>query len=416
MGRRSRNRVRAGLQTDNRTREGARQSDAGSFSGSLQLSLLWSSLCDEIASLWERGWQPADVERIVKRQLSANHARLVVDVIAGEAESYRSRQRTLPSWVDQLEQIGAKVHWKSEGELLAILGGTCEFDREGPLPIGCRLLRMLHLLPKIPLLDPPPSQWDRSTAVDAALAWRKRARGGEMRQLERVRALLAKAESTQFEEEADAFTAKAQELMARYSIDAALLAIHAEGKLTELPPRGVRIGIDDPYSNPKALLLTKIALASRCRTVWSKDLGFSTVFGYGAELESVDLLYTSLLVQAGKAMMCAGEMGEHARTPGFRRSFLTGFAHRIGDRLQQSVNDVISDVVETTGCALVPVLAERSKEVDKYKDNLFPQLRDFKSSVSNWQGWVCGTEAANLAEIARGPHLNKATSGIGTHR
>ena len=33
--------------------------------------------------------------------------------------------------------------------------------------------------------------------------------------LDKVRALLAKAESTRFEAEADAFTAKAQELMAR---------------------------------------------------------------------------------------------------------------------------------------------------------------------------------------------------------
>src|SRR5690349_24678935 len=40
--------------------------------------------------------------------------------------------------------------------------------------------------------------------------------------LDRVRALLAKAESTSYEEEADAFTAKAHQLMSRYAIDAAL--------------------------------------------------------------------------------------------------------------------------------------------------------------------------------------------------
>jgi hypothetical protein len=38
-----------------------------------------------------------------------------------------------------------------------------------------------------------------------------------------VRALLAKAESTTYPEEADALTAKAQELMARHSIDRAML-------------------------------------------------------------------------------------------------------------------------------------------------------------------------------------------------
>jgi hypothetical protein len=41
----------------------------------------------------------------------------------------------------------------------------------------------------------------------------------DQRMLDRVRALLAKAESTDFPQEADAFTARAQELMARHRID-----------------------------------------------------------------------------------------------------------------------------------------------------------------------------------------------------
>ncbi|MDP9441581.1 MAG: DUF2786 domain-containing protein, partial [Actinomycetota bacterium] len=42
--------------------------------------------------------------------------------------------------------------------------------------------------------------------------------------LSRVRALLAKAESTEFAPEAEAFTEKAQELMARYAIDDPVLS------------------------------------------------------------------------------------------------------------------------------------------------------------------------------------------------
>jgi hypothetical protein len=46
----------------------------------------------------------------------------------------------------------------------------------------------------------------------------------DRRMLDRVRALLAKAESTEFPKEAEALSARAQELMARHRIDRALLA------------------------------------------------------------------------------------------------------------------------------------------------------------------------------------------------
>jgi hypothetical protein len=274
------------------------------------------------------------------------------------------------------------------------------------LRTGFGLLFMIQDMPQIPLLDPPPSRWDTSAALDSALSWRKKERGGLLRHLERVRALLAKAESTPFEEEAEAFTEKAQELMTRYSIDAALLEVHAAGKLTESQPRGVRIGIGDPYSDAKAHLLSKIANASRCDSVWTKTFGFSTVFGFEAELKSVELLYTSLLLQARKAMMCAGKAGTHARSRSFRQSFLMGFAHRIGRRLEESASTVISDVSgEDGGAALVSVLGERSRMVDACRNEAYPETGRSKAPKIDWSGWVSGSAAAEVAEIARGPLL-----------
>src|SRR6266704_2970169 len=87
-------------------------------------------------------------------------------------------------------------------------------------------------------------------------------RAADPRQLERVRALLAKAESTSFAEEAEAYTAKAQELMARHSIDYALLSV---GTGIRDQPVGRRIGIDNPYAAPKVLLHAAAAGANRCR-------------------------------------------------------------------------------------------------------------------------------------------------------
>ena len=80
---------------------------------------------------------------------------------------------------------------------------------------------MMSVLPEIPVLCPLPG------------AGRRRVTGGrsvvEPRILDKVRALLAKAESTEFPEEAEAYTAKAQELMARHRIDRAVLGATGRG-------------------------------------------------------------------------------------------------------------------------------------------------------------------------------------------
>ncbi len=90
-----------------------------------------------------------------------------------------------------------------------------------------------------------------------------------------MRQLLAKAESTTFDAEPETFTAGAQALMARHSIDAAMLQA-SSGRSDA--PRARRVGIDRPYESPKAMLLGAVAEANRCRIVWSQELGFVTVW------------------------------------------------------------------------------------------------------------------------------------------
>ena len=51
--------------------------------------------------------------------------------------------------------------------------------------------------------------------------------------------------------------------------------------------------VDNPHESPKASLLQAIATANRCRTVWHKQLGMSTVVGFPADLDAVELLFTS---------------------------------------------------------------------------------------------------------------------------
>ena len=82
-----------------------------------------------------------------------------------------------------------------------------------------------------------------------------------------------------------------------------------------------------------------VAQANRCRVVWSKELGLVTVIGFPADLDAIELLFTSLLVQANSAMLRAGAKRDahgRSRTRAFRQSFLVSYAIRIGERLSEA--------------------------------------------------------------------------------
>src|SRR5580693_3810677 len=85
------------------------------------------------------------------------------------------------------------------------------------------------------------------------------------RLLDRVRKLLAKAEADGVTtEEAQAFTAKAAELMAKYGIDRALLA--AARPETDKPDNRI-MDIANPWARVQAHLLCGLAAALRCQCV-----------------------------------------------------------------------------------------------------------------------------------------------------
>ena len=178
-----------------------------------------AALLEAVAHTWERGWQPADVMHVVRRDTSVRALRLMAALIAAEARLTKAAARAPSEWVDQLHAIGALagsappgVHaWHRTGKR-----SPAESWRDVLLLAG-----RLRLLFPIPQLLPPPSRWSATPPSPP------RSRGStgrdHARALGRVRGLLAKAESTEFPEEADALTVKAQELMAAYALDEALL-------------------------------------------------------------------------------------------------------------------------------------------------------------------------------------------------
>ncbi|GGJ46673.1 hypothetical protein GCM10010121_067520 [Streptomyces brasiliensis] len=320
-----------------------------------------------VAAAWRRGWQPADVVRLVRRELDDVHVRVAAELIRAQAPDDRPRGRR---WADQLDALPA-----------APARGADRFSR------ATAVLELYRLLLRLPALEPldEPTREHRPAAS---------------RMLTRIRALLAKAEATGYPEEAEALSAKAQELMARHSIDEALLAAGAPAADA---PGACRIGVEPPYEQAKAVLLDAVATANHCRAVWNEPFAFSTVVGFEADLEVVELLYTSLLVQATHAMSkaeAAQRAGGRKRTKTFRQSFLAAYAHRVGDRLASAAETQVTQ-------GLLPVLATREIAVTDRMERMFPRTTTTRlRGVTDEAGWTEGAHAADRAQVKAHPRLD----------
>lgn len=242
------------------------------------------------------------------------------------------------------------------------------------------------------------------------------------RVLHTIRALLAKAESTDYPDEAAALTAKAQQLISAHAIDLALIE--------ERTGRGEVVTrvlfIPAPYPKEKSLLLGGVARANGCRAIlgideasfkemfesgemFSRPGNHATLVGHESDLDSVELLFTSLLVQAVNSMLAHGaqvDASGASRTKSFRRSFLNGFAHSVSVRLkdardaaaESAQSEAETTEGDSTDCVL-PVLASREASVDDFVDKRFPSLGSLKTSVSNYAGIVAGNTAGDRADL-----------------
>lgn len=347
---------------------------------------LSAALSSAVAQTWRHGWQPAELVRQLRRDLGEAHAALAAALIVEESRGYAPAMVD-DRWAAQVDALTPRFSWQNGAGFLAAYRAT---EPDG-LRIAVELWHEMGHLPVLERLCPLPGTARGRRATGRAET--------DERILGKIRALLAKAESTEFPDEAEALSARAQELMAKYRIDHALLAAQS-GKKDK--PIGRRLPVDNPYESPKVTLLHVVAKANRCQSVWQKRLGMSTVIGFESDLDAVELLFTSLLVQANAAMLREGaKRDEHgrSRTRAFRQSFLLAYAHRIGERLSEAADHVEHEAVAESGLSLLPVLAARHQAVDDAVGEMFGDHLVYGrgASVTDEEGWESGLAAADLA-------------------
>jgi len=119
--------------------------------------------------------------------------------------------------------------------------------------------------------------------------------------LHKVQALLAKADSTPFTPEADAFRAKADELMVKFAISSYEVDMaNATKPRTKPVVREFFIYKNDsPIKNELLNLAVSVARHARCMCVYQVryDGTYLQVVGFPADTEYAEMLYTSLWLQ-----------------------------------------------------------------------------------------------------------------------
>ncbi len=347
-------------------------------------------LADCLGHTWKGGWQPLDLHELTRRELTREHTG-VLSFVTAQAMLAWAAPLVHPDWLDQLTEVGAPPSWPAGSNALEAWQRAERRDAVWSVTLGIELLALLMGVPRIEMLLPLPGAYRPGTSSSGEASSGEGAVNQKM--LARVRALLAKAESTEFDEEAEALSAKAQELMTRYSLDR--LLVEASGPAQKVAS-GRRIWLETPYVQAKALLVVAVGEANRSSVVWTEHLGFVTVIGDERDLVATDLMVTSLLVQAGRAMLHGGrQAGGQKRS--YRQSFLVAYAQRIGERLREASEHVAAEVGTA---ALVPLLAAHDERVAAAREQMFPSTKARNVSVSNAHGYAAGRAAADLAVLA----------------
>jgi hypothetical protein len=224
--------------------------------------------------------------------------------------------------------------------------------------------------------------------------------------LDRVRKLLAKAEDEGCTpEEAEALTAKAADLMARYGIDRALLgALRPETDR----PADRKFRFEAPWADVKAHLLAALATALRCQCVQTQtdDGPRLHVFGYSSDLERAEILFTSLLVQMARALAKQAVPGYGNTAKAWRRSWMLGYCAAVVARVRAAEETAVAsagadDAAADGATSAALVLADRSLTVRLQVSAAYPRLKKKRVTYSG-SGYGDGYREGQKADIGGG--------------
>lgn len=206
------------------------------------------------------------------------------------------------------------------------------------------------------------------------------------RLIERIGALLAKAESTDSPQEAEALTAKAQQLATLHAVDLATARERTQQRHRRSAPvqRKVVVGKrNEQGRRHRVNLFFVVAEVNDVRIDVARDSTYVLAFGFPSDVEVVEALYSSLATQMVTAANVAIRRGEHRRevywssaaqtwrsdARVFRTAFNHAFVATVGQRLAAAREEALDTEKAAQGTAAdspsagALVLARKADEV-----------------------------------------------------
>lgn len=170
------------------------------------------------------------------------------------------------------------------------------------------------------------------------------------RTLTRIAALLRKAEGTDNEHEASAYMAAAQRLATLESIDLAVARSHTAGLRERAVPQQRTISIGDSGRRGLATyvqLFVAIARANEVTCDVARNSTFVYAYGFPADMDTCEALYSSLVVQMVGACERFLRSGQH------RQELTWGRDSRTGTLVRRPVHGVTARINFQNAFALV---------------------------------------------------------------
>jgi hypothetical protein len=209
----------------------------------------------------------------------------------------------------------------------------------------------------------------------------------------KIRALLAKAESTEFPDEADAFMGKAQALILKHHIEQSELAPEARDGV-------IVVSIPLDASRVNLALWIAVAETNSVAFLTMRGNGANTgiLTGFPADISFVQSLYASLVFQREAALFRAYRpLFINAKS--FNHSFRAGYAQRVADRLVAARRRNVAESQPGTDLVLADV---RSRVEAKVAD-AFPDAGEIDPiKVTSAAGVLSGDLAAGRADVSGG--------------
>lgn len=214
---------------------------------------------------------------------------------------------------------------------------------------------------------------------------------------DKVRKLLAKAERASTSEEAEAFTAKAADLIYKHQIDEADLLAKGEQTTDRLGNTTVTLR---GYAKQQAILLNQVAsgfAVKAVRTSTGAAENRMVLIGWESDLEAVQALYASLWLQAQRE--ASREHKRHSWENGrtFRTSFYLGFSVEVGKRLAAQKYRTSNEREKTPGTEIA--LFNREQAVSTEFRRQYPRTGSASASYTSKTAFGSGSAAGQRADI-----------------